>query len=73
MSLHAHGAKLNDALKRLLHDWDDVRRQWDDPASRRFYEEHVAPLEPTVRTALSAIDQMAAVLQQVERDCGDRV
>jgi len=72
MSLHASRANLNDSLKRLLNDWDAVREQWDDETSRRFFETHIAALQPIVRSTLGAMDQMAELLRQARRDCGDQ-
>jgi hypothetical protein len=70
MSLSTGRSKLMTSLKELKLRWDRVRTRWDDPVSRDFEKEFVAPLEGKVRSAVSAIEQMNEIVSKARRDCG---
>jgi hypothetical protein len=70
MSLSTGRSKLMTSLKELRLRWDRVRTRWDDPVSRDFEKEFVAPLDGKVRSAVSAIEQMYEVVSKARRDCG---
>ena len=42
---------------------------WDDEQARRFQERFIDTLEQDLRIALSAMDEMAAILSQIRNDC----
>ena len=65
-------ARLSDSFDKLQVAWAETSSRWDDPSSRRFYKERLAPLEPIVRRATSVIQRLAEVAAQAERECGDR-
>lgn len=56
-------------LKNLSLRWDDVKQQWNDPVSRRFEEQYIAPLAPQVHTTAKAIDRLNQVLQKAYLEC----
>lgn len=64
-------SQLNDSFDALRAAWAETAARWDDSTSRRFYKERLEPLEPTTRRALAAIQRLAEVLAQAERDCRD--
>ena len=70
MSLATSRARLQGALKELRARWDEAKAKWDDPMSREFEKRYLAPLEPTVRNTVSAMEKMDAILAQARRDCG---
>ncbi len=61
--------KLSESLKNLMLHWQETKDQWQDVASRRFEEDHLAPLEPKVHLTLDAISRLADVLERAQRDC----
>jgi hypothetical protein len=56
-------------LSELMLKWEQVRLKWDDPASRAFEQEFLVPLEPVIRGALTAMDEMADLLAKAQREC----
>jgi len=56
-------------MKELMHRWIETKSSWDDIRSRQFEEEHLISLESDLRNALSAMDHMAVILNQIHRDC----
>ena len=59
------------ALKSLRTTVAAVESQWNDQARRKFRENHLAAVEPKVRTMFEAIGRMTEVLAAAERDCGN--
>ncbi len=70
MSLATSRGRLQGALKELRARWDQAKAKWDDPMSREFEKRYLAPLEPRVRSTLSAMEKMDSILAQARRDCG---
>jgi hypothetical protein len=55
---------------RELHDrWSDTREVWNDSVSDRFGEQHVAPLDGPVTTAVKAIDRLGQVMVKAYEAC----
>ncbi len=69
MGVYEGRGTLGKALKELLARWAETRVSWDDAVSRQFEEKYLRPLESDLKSALGALDHMATVLQQVQRDC----
>ena len=69
--LSAGAAKLELALKSVRTTVAAVESQWNDQAQRKFRENHLAAVEPKVRTMFEAIGRMAEVLAAAERECGN--
>jgi hypothetical protein len=70
MSVATARSKLVANLKELLTRWDRVRDHWDDPVSRDFEKEYLAPLDGKVRAGVSAMEHMYELLDRAKRDCG---
>ncbi|MHC4429329.1 MAG: hypothetical protein ACYS0D_12135 [Planctomycetota bacterium] len=70
MSLATSRARLHGALKELRARWDQAKAKWDDPMSRDFEKRYLSPLEPRVRSTVTAMEKMDAILAQARRDCG---
>lgn len=69
MGVYESGGQLNKAMRQLLERWHEASMAWDDSASRRFEERYLAPLRMEVRNAGEAMGQMAALLDQIRREC----
>ena len=69
--LTSGAAKLELAIKSLRVTLSAVEEQWIDQAHHKFREEHLAPIEPTVRRMFDAIARMAEVVAAAERDCNE--
>jgi len=71
MSTADSRAKLVQASKKLLSDWQRVREVWRDQNCVQFDKQVVAPLESSIRAAVVAMERMAALLEKAEQDCQD--
>lgn len=60
---------LSDATKQLLVAWKKTQRDWDDQRSREFAKRYLEPMEPRVRSALAAIDELDAAIAAAKREC----
>ena len=69
MSLKTSTARLNRAAKGFRHVWQQARSDWRDARALGFEEKYVMLLESCVRTALTALDHMDAILAHARRDC----
>jgi len=69
MGVYEGRGQLNKSMKELMHRWIETKSSWDDIRSRQFEEEHLISLESDLRNALSAMDHMAVILNQIHRDC----
>ena len=69
MSARVGMAKLNRSQKDLLARWDHTQTHWKDEVSRRIEQKTLEPLAADVWQVVAAMAQIAAVLQQVRRDC----
>ena len=69
MGVHEGRGALARALKDLMIRWNETKSAWHDSVAEEFEEQHIAPLEREMRNATGAMDAMAQVLAQVNRDC----
>ena len=67
--LSSGAAKLRDATDLLAVRWDETRREWDDANSRSLEEVHLRPIAKEVSSALAAVQHLAEVLAQAQREC----
>ena len=68
--LNTGASQLRGALESLQRAWSDTCEHWDDANSRNFEENHLRPLGSDLASTFPAIDQLASVLAQAERECG---
>ena len=59
------------AAKSLREEWRATTEHWKDSTRAAFEREHLQPLAPQVTLMLAAVQQLADVLAQVEKDCSD--
>lgn len=71
MSLNPVVRQLQQSMKDLIVEWQSVKGQWRDSASRDFEKQHLEPLEPASRAALTALSQMDEVIGRAKRDCSE--
>ena len=71
VDLHTGAARLSDALDQLEADWSRVELSWKDESRQHFEAEHLAPITPTIRMTLDAVNRLADVLARAERECLD--
>jgi hypothetical protein len=62
-------AQLDKAMKELRLRWLEAHAQWNDAVSKEFEDKYIAPLELDHHSATSAMDHMAILLGQAQRDC----
>jgi len=62
-------AKLELSLKSLRITLSVVDQQWRDEAHHKFQENHIAPIEPNVKSMLDAVGRMAEAIAACERQC----
>lgn len=71
MSLEGARMRAQGALKELKIKWAEAEASWNDGTAQAFEKRYVEQLEQAVRSALPAMEAMAAVLERVRRECGD--
>jgi hypothetical protein len=69
MSLTTGRAKLIGSLKDLMVKWEKARESWSDPVSEDMEKTVLAPLEPKVRAAATAMEKMGEILARARREC----
>ncbi|HEX2972331.1 MAG TPA: hypothetical protein VHP11_08350 [Tepidisphaeraceae bacterium] len=69
MGVYEGRAQLTKAMKQLRLQWTQTTSEWHDTMSKDFEEKHLLTLEMDLKSALSAMDHMATLLQQAHRDC----
>ena len=69
MGVHEGRGQLSKAMKELLARWNEATSSWTDARSKQFEEKYIAPLAMDLKMALSAMDHVATLLQQISRDC----
>ena len=71
MGLQESRGKIASSTKELLSLWGNTKLQWSDSNAQQFEEGVLRPLEMDVRSAAQAMDQMAALLTSIRRECGE--
>jgi len=69
MSVHESRGNLAKAVKELTLRWTEARQNWDDAQALDFEDKFIRELEANIRSAGSAMDQIAVLLTQARRDC----
>ncbi|MEM1423110.1 MAG: hypothetical protein AAGH64_03805 [Planctomycetota bacterium] len=69
MSLRTAQHQLKDASKNLDLKWRALRETWNDGAARAFEREAIAPIDPAVRHAISAMARLSEILQKARSEC----
>jgi hypothetical protein len=69
MGVYEGRGQLSKQMKLLLMRWNETRSEWDDANAEQFETTFLQPLEMNLRSATSAMDQMAVLIGQIKRDC----
>lgn len=64
--------RLKQTMRALKDQWLITAATWSDKVRRKFEDRYLGPLDPAVDAAVSGMQKMAEVLDQVRRDCSDR-
>ena len=70
--LQAGLGQLAQAHTQLCERWHEAQEHWRDEASRQFEETHLREIPARLQLLLAAAQRLAGVLEQAERECGDR-
>ena len=62
-------ARLEDALKRLEHTWQNTKEHWSDSVSQTVEDEYLVPLHSQVTLLLDAVNRVSEVMGHAERQC----
>jgi hypothetical protein len=71
VSTIASRAKLMQAAKNLMMEWQHVQEAWRDDNCQQFDKKYMAPLESSIRAAALALERMDAMLDSAQQECGD--
>jgi hypothetical protein len=69
MGLQESRGKIGRSMQDLLSLWTSTQVHWKDANSEKFEEKYLRPLQMDVRTATTAMDEMASLLSQIRREC----
>jgi hypothetical protein len=67
--LSTGAGQLRDAMDKLQLAWTNTQDSWNDNRSRELSENHLQPLAIEVAGVQPAIQNLASILAQAERDC----
>ncbi len=70
MSVDAAHARLKQATKDLLAQWNEVRQVWRDANSQAFEDQYLAPLLTRLRTVEEGLGHLQMLLGRIRQDCG---
>lgn len=54
--------EMQEALRRLLQQWESARQVWNDSVSREFQEQYVEPLDAQTLAVQREMEKLARVL-----------
>lgn len=69
MSTKGSGANLAQAVKNLTNAWQQTQSSWHDAKSREFEKNYIEPLPAYVTQAMTAIEELDALLNKIRSDC----
>lgn len=72
MSIASGRARIQGALKDLNLRWGKAQTGWHDRVSLEFERRYLTSLEPKIRSAIQAIEQLREVVERMRRECGDQ-
>jgi len=62
-SVNASANEMQEALRRLLQQWESARQVWNDSVSRDFQAQYLEPLDAQTRAAQREMEKLAQVIQ----------
>jgi hypothetical protein len=64
--------RLKETMRALKDQWLTTEATWTDSVRRKFEDRYLTPLDPAVDAAVTGMQELAEVLDEVRRDCSDR-
>jgi len=64
--------QLAQAHAQLRERWHETQEQWRDQGRQQFEETHLSEIPARLQLLLAAAQRLSGVLEQAERECGDR-
>jgi len=64
-------AKLIQAAKKLMADWQQAKEAWRDDNAQQFDKKYMSPLESSIRAAALAMERVETMLESAQQDCAD--
>ena len=71
MSTSESRAKLIQAAKKLMADWQQAKEAWRDDNAQQFDKKYMSPLESSIRAAVLAMERVESMLESAQQDCAD--
>jgi hypothetical protein len=71
MGVYEGRGQLGKAMKELMQKWAETKGYWQDSVARQFESERLGQLEHDAKSAMTAMDHMAVLLQQAKRDSSE--
>ena len=65
-------ARLEDAVTRLEHTWQQTKEHWSDPVSQTVEESYMVPIHIQVSLLLDAVNKISEVMGRAERECSHK-
>lgn len=62
-------ARLEDAMTRLEHVWQQTKEHWSDPVSQTVEEDYLLPIRSQISLMLDAVNKVSEVMSRAEREC----
>ncbi len=69
MGVYEGRGGLTKATRELMLRWQETRSSWSDAVAEQFEKKYLESLEKDVKSAVGAMDQMAALLSRIRNDC----
>ena len=69
MGVYEGRGQLAKAIKDLTQRWGETKMLWTDQKSEEFERRYIHTIEADLRQAVTAMEHIASVLNQVHRDC----
>jgi hypothetical protein len=69
MGLEESRGKIGRGMRDLMTLWSSTQVHWNDDNTKNFEDKYLKPLEMDIKVAAGAMDQMAALLSQIRREC----
>ena len=69
MSLNANKSRLMAITKDLSIHWEQTKERWQDSKSLEFEKKYMEEIEDSVDSAVTVIDQLEKLINQIRSDC----
>lgn len=63
--------RIHGEYRDLMQAWSRTIERWRDPVARAFEEHRLRPIEPRIRSTVSAMEKIESMIEAARRECGD--